>query len=113
MMGNGVHIYVSRERKQKKQKAAVVFLEAEYLKLAGRREEGGAVTFCKVTFSGISLLGPDSAWMWVLGKATYPSILIFHSENGIKIPPSSVAWRNWVSANFFVAVQGDRNELNF
>lgn len=50
MMGNGVHIYVLRERKQKKQKAAVVFLNAEDPKFVGCGKEGGAVTFCKVTF---------------------------------------------------------------
>lgn len=45
-----MHMYVSRERKQKNQKAAVVFLDAEYPKFVGCGEEGGAVTFCRVTF---------------------------------------------------------------
>lgn len=45
-----MHIDASRESKQKKHKAAVVFLNAEYPKLVGCGEEGGAVTFCKVTF---------------------------------------------------------------
>lgn len=46
-----VCIYMYRERENRKnQKAAVVFLEAEYLKFVGRGEEEGAETFCKVTF---------------------------------------------------------------
>lgn len=49
-MGNGVCIHVLREREQKKQKAAVVFLSAKYPKFVVCGEEGGAVTSCKVTF---------------------------------------------------------------